>query len=500
MGRLAAARTGLGVTVVSRSDTVEVLNRIGGEHLPSSDGATFERRNPANADRVVSIAPESTVDDVSAAVDAALDGLASWRRSTPTERANVLTRAGSILAERANGIAEEMVAEEGKPIADARGEAGRTPKNLELYAGESYRLSGATFPSDDTPVVYSTLDPVGVVAVITPWNFPLNLASRKIGPALAAGNSVVFKPSPMTPLMGERLSSAFLQAGLPPGVLNVVHGMAAGAHLVADERVAAVTFTGSTAVGRRIHAASPMGRRLQLELGGKNPVVVLADADLDAAADVVARSSFSLSGQACTGAGRILVDERVHDELVERVVERAHRHVLGPGMADGVTMGPLIDERARDHMVVVCSDAVAAGATIVTGGSVASGDVLDRGWFFPPTVVVDVDATSALAREEVFGPVIGFERIDGLDEAIESANAVEYGLTASICTRSISAALRFAADVEAGMVRVNRPTVGAAFNAPFGGIKASGTGTHREQLGPTVMDFYTVSKTTWLGA
>jgi aldehyde dehydrogenase (NAD+) len=482
------------------AEPVIVRNRIGGEFVDARDGATFERRDPADARRLVSIAPESSAEDVRDAVDAALDGLARWRRSTPTQRAEVLARAASILAARAGDIAAEMVHEEGKPLADARMEASRTPKNLELYAGAAYRLNGATFPSDDTPLVYSTLDPVGVVAVITPWNFPLNMASRKIGPALAAGNSVVFKPSPMTPLMGERLAAAFIEAGLPEGVLNVVHGFAAGAHLVADPRVLAVTFTGSTAVGRRIHEASGLGRRLQLELGGKNPVVVLADADLDAAADVVARSSFSLTGQACTGAGRILVADEVHDELLERVVARAERHVVGPGYRDGVTMGPLVDERAVGAMAAVCEQAVADGARIVTGGSrLVDGD-LGHGWFFPPTVVADVQRGTALATDEVFGPVIGVERVGSLDEAIESANDVEYGLSAAICTGSIAAAQRFAAEVEAGMVRVNRPTVGAAFNAPFGGIKASGTGTHREQLGPTVMEFYTVSRTVWMGS
>ncbi len=508
MGRLAAAGGHEVVTNVNNGTNegsgadgpVRVFNRIGDGERPSLGGQTFERRNPADMTSVVTIAPESTVDDVSDAVDAALDGLASWRRSTPTERANVLAGAARLLGERADSIAVEMVAEEGKPLADATGEAQRTPKNLELYAGEAYRLTGATFPSDDTPIVYSTLDPVGVVAVITPWNFPLNLASRKIGPALAAGNSVVFKPSPMTPLMGDRLAAAFTDAGLPPGVLNVVHGTDAGAHLVADSRVAAVTFTGSTAVGRRIHDASAMGRRLQLELGGKNPIVVLDDADLERAASVVARSSFSLSGQACTGAGRILAHERIHDELVERVVTLAQRHVLGDGMQRGVTMGPLVDERACERMAEACADALASGASLVYGGQRAVDAELSRGCFFPPTIFTDVDRDARLAREEVFGPVIGFERITDLDDALHAANAVEYGLTASICTTSIAAALRFAAEVEAGMVRVNRPTVGAAFNAPFGGVKASGTGTHREQLGPTVMDFFTVSRTTWLGS
>jgi alpha-ketoglutaric semialdehyde dehydrogenase len=484
---------------MSAAMTQEVLNRIGGSLLAASDGAVFERRNPAVHDEVVSVAPESSVDDVAAAVGAAREALVAWRRTTPTARAEILSCAARLLAERSSGIAAEMVREEGKPLADATMETSRTPKNLELYAGEAYRLTGATFPSDDTPLVYSTREAVGVVGVITPWNFPLNLASRKIGPALAAGNTVVFKPSPMTPLMGERLAAAFIDAGLPPGVLNVVHGVAAGAHLTADERVDAVTFTGSNATGRKIHAAMGVGRRAQLELGGKNPVVVLADADLDAAAAVVARSAFSLTGQACTGAGRVLVDHRVHDELLDKVVALAERYRVGPGDADGVTMGPLIDAGAVAAMVRAVDEAVRSGARIVTGGTPLIDGDLERGHFFPPTVLADVDRSHNLAQEEVFGPVIGFETVDGLDDAIESANDVRYGLSAAVCTRDLAAAQRFAAEVQAGMVRVNRPTVGAAFNAPFGGIKQSGTATHKEQLGPTVMDFYTVSRTVWLG-
>ena len=347
--------------------------------------------------------------------------------------------------------------------------------------------------------MWSTRDPVGVVGVITPWNFPLNMPSRKIGPALAAGNTVVFKPSPMTPLMGERLADALTEAGLPAGVLNVVHGSAAGALVVADERVRAVTFTGSLATGRKIHAAMGLGRRVQLELGGKNPVVVLADADLDGAATVVARSSFNLSGQACTGAGRILVADEVHDGLVERVAALAAGYVLGPGDRDGVTMGPLVDENALAAMERAVAQAVADGAQVVCGGQRAIEDDLALGCYFPPTILIDVEPGTALSRDEVFGPVIGFERVSDLDHAIASANAVDYGLAAAICTRSMVAARRFCAEVEAGMVRVNRPTVGAAINAPFGGVKLSGTGVHKEQLGPTVMDFYTQSRTIWLG-
>ncbi|MDQ3352538.1 MAG: aldehyde dehydrogenase family protein, partial [Actinomycetota bacterium] len=333
--------------MTTAADAVTVSNLIGGERRQASDGASFERRNPADSRTVVSVAPESTTDDVTAAVDAALDGLAAWRASTPTRRAEVLTAAARFLAEQADELASLMVAEEGKPLGDARNEAGRTPKNLELYAGEAYRVRGATYPSDDTPLVYSVLDPVGVVAVITPWNFPLNMASRKIAPALAAGNAVVFKPSPMTPLMGDRLAQAFVDAGLPDGVLNVVHGAAAGAHLVADERVAAVTFTGSTAVGRRIHAAARLGQRLQLELGGKNPNIVFADADLDTAADYALLAVFLHAGQVCSAGSRLLVQDELHDDLVAEVCRRAAAIRLGNGLDEGTESGPMISAEQR---------------------------------------------------------------------------------------------------------------------------------------------------------
>jgi aldehyde dehydrogenase (NAD+) len=480
---------------------IEVRNRIAGEQRPAAGGRTRERRDPADTDRLVSLAPESGPDDVAAAVDAAVAARDAWAATAPSQRADLLERAAAVLAAGADGNARLMVAEEGKPLADASNEAGRTPKNLQLYAAEAIRLNGATFPSDDPDAtVYTLLEPVGVVAVMTPWNFPLNLASRKIGPALAAGNTVVFKPSHLTPAMGDRLGAAFDEAGFPPGVVNVVHGWDAGAHLVADERVDAVTFTGSTAVGARIHAAVGLGRRAQLELGGNNPVVVLADADLAAAAEVVARSSFSLTGQACTGAGRILVAEAVHDELVERVAALASRYVLGPGDRDGVTMGPLVEERSRDRMEEVVAAAVAAGAEVVTGGRRPDDPYLARGWFFPPTLLTGVEPAMAVSCEEVFGPVVGVEAVADLDEALARANATPYGLTAAVCTTSLAAAHRFAGGIEAGMVRVNRPTVGAAFNAPFGGIKMSGTGVHKEQLGPTVMDFYVRSRTIFLGA
>ncbi len=480
--------------------TFEIRNRIGDSAQPAADGATLERYDPADARQLVSIAPESGAYDVSAAVDAAAQAFTEWSQTAPSLRAALLEKAADILAAASSEIGAEMVAEMGKPIALARNEAERTPKNLELYAAEAIRLTGVTYPSDDPYAsVYSEREPIGVVGVITPWNFPLNLASRKIGPALAAGNTVVFKPSPMTPRMGERLSEAFIEAGFPPGVVNTVHGIAAGAHLVGDARVSAITFTGSSATGSEIHDAVGLGRRVQLELGGNNPIVVLADADVDAAAQVVATSSFSLSGQACTAAGRILVAEELHDALLDRVVAEAAAQVVGSGAHPDTTMGPLIDEHAVQTMDRVVAEAVYRGATVVTGGARLDGD-LANGHFYTPTVLADVDPAMESASTEVFGPVIGFERVSGLDEAIERANTSDYGLTSSICTTSIAAARRFASAVQAGTVRINRPTVGAAFNAPFGGTKQSGSGTHREQLGPTVMDFYTSLKTVFFGS
>jgi aldehyde dehydrogenase (NAD+) len=473
--------------------TIEVANRIGATTRPGG-GAVVERRDPADPRQVVSVHHESTPADVTAAVDAAVDAATTWARTTAGERAELLERAAAALAARLDEVATLLTREEGKPLADARNETGRSVRNLRLFAGEALRLRGATFPADEPGVrVWSTADPLGVVAVITPWNFPLSLSTRKLGPALAAGNTVVWKPSPLTPAVSDLVAETFAEAGFPPGVVNVVQGTEAGPLLVADPRVAGVTFTGSTATGRRIHAALGPGRRGQLELGGNNPIVVLADADLDRAAQVVARSTFSLTGQACTGAGRILVAEAVHDELVERVVALADGYVLGHGLADGTTMGPLVDETARSAMEAVVAEAEGRGGKLACGGRRATGPGLDHGWFFPPTLLVDVEPGSRVAAEEVFGPVVGVERIADLDAAIARANDTEHGLAAAICTTSMAAAERFLAEVRAGMVKVNRATIGAAFAAPFGGIKASGTG--KEQLGPGVMEPYLVSRT-----
>jgi aldehyde dehydrogenase (NAD+) len=479
--------------------TVQLTNWIAGREVPS-DEAPNERRDPAACDVVVATFPEATGADVTAAVDAAVAAGPAWAETGPSTRAAMLEGAAAWLDARTGEIAAELVAEEGKPLAAACGEVERCAANLRLYAGEALRLGGHTHVVDGPATVSTVAGPVGVVGVITPWNFPLNLPSRKVGPALAAGNTVVFKPSPCTPITADRLVRALVEAGLPAGVVNLVHGTGAGPALVADERVAAVTFTGSTGTGERIHRAVGLGRRVQLELGGKNPIVVLADADLDRAAQVVATASFNLTGQACTGAGRILVQDEVHDELLERVVALAGAQVLGRGSADGVTMGPLIDEAARDRVHGAVVVAARSGARVVCGGEPPSGPGLDRGWFYPPTVLDGVTPDMAIARDEVFGPVVGFERVADLDEAIARGNATGYGLAAAICTTDLAAAQRFSSRIEAGMVKVNQPTTGVAPNVPFGGLKRSGTETSKEQLGAGVMDFYLRTRTVYVAA
>ncbi|MGH8963195.1 MAG: aldehyde dehydrogenase family protein, partial [Jatrophihabitantaceae bacterium] len=448
----------------------------------------------------VSTAPDSDAKDAADAVTAVAEGYREWADRSPEARAGVLERAADILTAQADEIARELVREEGKTLAEALNETRRTPSNLRLYAGEAIRLSGQNLATGDHNLVYTARQPVGVVVAITPWNFPLNIPSRKLGPALAAGNGVVFKPSEITPLTGQRLVEALLAAGLPTGAIALVHGGAeVGTALVSDRRVGAVTFTGSTGVGRAIYAAMDPSRRSQLEMGGKNPAVVLADADLDRAADLVARGAFGLTGQACTGTSRLIVQDSVHDELVERIAAIARAKRVGPGLEAGVDCGPLATQaqlvKVRDHV----ASAEAAGSRMAAGDEPLP-DGLEHGRFVRPTILTEVDRASRLAQEEVFGPVLAVLRVGSFDEAIEVANDTEYGLSASIVTRDIERALTFARRVESGVVKINQPTTGVASNAPFGGIKNSSTQTFKEQAGQTMMHFYTVDKTIYLGS
>jgi len=474
-----------------------VANFIGGEWTGAASGRTYARENPAATSEIVIEAPDSDASDVAQAVEHVAVGRHAWSRLPPEARAAVLYRAADILASRADQMAAELVREEGKTLAEARAETRRTPANVRMYAGEALRLTGQSYP-DAGALVVTQREPVGVVAAITPWNFPLNIPSRKLGPALAAGNGVVFKPSELTPLLGQRLVEALLEAGVPGSALAMVHGHAeVGKALVSDPRVGAVTFTGSTAVGEAIHASVSPWARCQLETGGKNAVLVWDDADLDLAADIVVRGAFGLAGQACTGTSRVVAHERIAGDLIDRLSKRTRAIVVGNGLDDGVTMGPLASAAQQDKFHAYLDAAAAEGGVLETpppGGDPAGG------YFARPAIFTGVRPGHRLAQEEVFAPILAVLTVSSYDEAVEVVNGTAYGLSAAIATGDVGIALRFSRDAEAGLVKVNQPTTGMAMNAPFGGLKKSSTQTFKEQGGDSAMQFYTREKTVYFSA
>jgi aldehyde dehydrogenase (NAD+) len=475
--------------------THQGANFIDGQWVPARSGKTFTRRNPADHDDVVGVYPASGSADVSTAVDALEKGAAEWAATSPEGRAAVLEKAAAALESRAGDLIAELVREEGKTTAEAAMEVGRTPANLRYYAGEATRTAGVTYPAAGDNLVFTLREPVGIVGAITPWNFPLNIPSRKLGPALAAGNAVLFKPSEITPLMGQRLVEALLAGGLPPAAIALVQGDgSAGAAVTADERVTAVTFTGSTEVGNLIHRQMGPQRRAQLEMGGKNPVVVCADADVERAAALIVKGAFGLSGQACTGTSRVIAVDAVYDAVLERVIAKVQALQVGPGNTAGVDMGPLASKAQHAKFLEYVRIGRDEGAVLLCGGETVDGP----GYFVRPAVFTDTAPDMRIVREEVFGPLVAFQRAGSLDEAIELANATPYGLSAAIVTRDLANATYFARRSQSGLVKINQPTTGMASNAPFGGYKASSTQTFKEQAGASMMEFYTLEKTVYL--
>ena len=477
------------------------LNFIGGNWVPAVSGETFTRRNPADPTDVVGTFPASGPRDVATAIDHLDKAAPDWAATSPERRAAVLESAAAHLEAVSAQLIDELVREEGKTVAEATMEVSRTPANLRFYAAEATRCGGATYPVGGDTLLYTVREPVGIVGAITPWNFPLNIPSRKLGPALAVGNPVLFKPSELTPLMGQRLVEALLAGGLPPGAIALVQGDgAAGAAVAADDRVAAVTFTGSTGVGRSIYGRVGPHRRVQLEMGGKNPVVVADDADPDRAAALIVKGAFGLSGQACTGTSRVIATDAVHDELVERVVARAQALRVGPGVQAGIDMGALASAEQLEKFVSYVQIGTTEGARLRCGGSTVDVPGHDGGFFAQPTVFTDTTPSMRIVTEEVFGPLLAFQRAESLREAIELANATEYGLSASIITGDLAVAQTFVRESRTGLVKVNQPTTGMAMNAPFGGYKASSTATFKEQAGPSMMEFYLTEKTVYLNS
>lgn len=473
-------------------EPIEVRHLVNGEWVGDADDS---RENPGRPGEMVSTFPVADAALVRDAVSSSQQAFAGWAGTPAPARGEILLGASMLLEERFEQAASTLCREEGKTLAEARDEVRRGVRMLRFYAGETWRLGGLTLPSMTPRTQVTTVrEPLGPVGIITPWNFPVAIPVWKIAPALAAGNTVVLKPASLAPASTAIVVRCLVDAGLPPGVLNAVYGSGtvAGESIVADERVAAVSFTGSTAVGRRVNeiAARRMAR-VQLEMGGKNTMVVLPDADPEFAADLCVRGAFGLTGQACTATSRVIVLRENEQTMVEHLRRRAAALVVGDGLDDTTQVGPVVSQDQLRTDLAHIERAVDEGATVVAGGA-------NQGLLLQPTVLTGVRHDSAIAQEEVFGPVLGVITVDTAEQALMVANDTEYGLVTGVVTNDLSAAMDFVNGAKAGVVKVNRLTTGTDVNAPFGGVKASSNDLFREQ-GVTAMEFYSRVKTVYLG-
>lgn len=470
-------------------------NFIAGEWIASSSGATFDNINPADRSDVIGTFPASTPHDVDRAVAAARRGFELWSRTPPPLRGDVLRRVGDLLAARKDEIAHLMTREMGKPLAETRGDVQEGIDTAFYAATEGRRLFGHTVPSElRNKWAMSFRRPIGVCGLVTPFNFPLAIPTWKMFPALVCGNAVVIKPAEDVPHTVTVLVEVLLEAGLPPEVIQLVHGTGevAGDAIVRHPDVPAISFTGSTETGRIVgEICGRMHKRLSLEMGGKNAQIVLDDADLENALDGVLWGAFGTTGQRCTATSRLIVQQGVHDEFVDRLVERTRALRLGDGRAPDTDVGPLIHEASRSK-VASYVNLGKRDADLRCGGAPASGGSLDRGYFYQPTIFSNVAPGSRLEQEEIFGPVLSVIRVQDADEAFHVNNDVKYGLSSSIYTRSVEFAFRALQELDNGITYVNAPTIGAEAHLPFGGVKQTGNG-HREG-GWEVYEFYSETK------
>ncbi len=474
-------------------------NYIGGEWVDAAGGETFETKNPANGD-VLGVFPLSGTDDMERAIEAAKAAYVDWRLVPAPKRGELLFRVARTFEERKDELTEQMVREMGKVRAEAAGDVQEAIDMTYYMAGEGRRMFGHTTPSElPDKFMMSTRNPVGVVGAITPWNFPIAIPSWKIAPAIVCGNTVVFKPAGDTPLLAELFVEIFEEAGLPPGVLNIVHGAGktVGEHLVKHPDVPLISFTGSRDVGAQVQTnAGPFLKNVHLELGGKNAVIVMDDADLDLALDGILWSAFGTSGQRCTAASRVIATAKVYDELASRLAERAQAMTLGDGLDDATDVGPVINRAALDKIHSYTEIGKGEGAELLTGGEIATENGLDKGFFYRPTVFSEVDPGMRIAQEEIFGPSVALMRASDVDEAIRVSNGVRYGLSSSIFTRDVNKAFKAIRDLKTGITYINAGTTGAEVHLPFGGVKDTGNG-HRE-AGQAALDFYTEWKSVYV--
>ena len=475
-------------------------NFINGKWIESASTKTVNNINPANTDEVIGANRQATREEARAAVEAAAEAFEGWRHTPAPSRGKIVAKAARLMEAAKEELAATLTREEGKTIGEARGELQRSINVAEFCAGEARRMNGETIFSElPSNFVYTIKQPLGVVACVTPWNFPVAIPTWKLSPALVAGNTVVFKPATITPATAVKIVQIFEEAGLPPGVLNLIlgSGSEAGDEIIGHPAVKAVSFTGSNPVGIRLYEqVSHRGAKCQCEMGGKNPVVVLEDADMDLAVENTAQGAFGSTGQRCTATSRAIVIDKIADEFVDRVSKRAQSMRLGDGMDPKTEIGPSVDEGQFKTVLEYLNVGREDGATLVCGGERAAGNGLDKGYFVQPTVFDHVTSDMRIAREEIFGPVLGIIRVKNFEEAMQTANDTEFGLSSSIFTNDVGHMFRFVEEIETGMTHVNSPTTGGEAHIPFGGIKGTGIG-EREQ-GSTALDFYTELKVVYI--
>jgi len=473
---------------------------VNGEWLESRSKKTAQNINPANTTDVIGTIELASREEARRAVESAYDAFRGWKATPAPARGKFIGRAARLMEDRKEELAAAITREEGKTIGEARGEVQRAINVVEFCAGESRRMNGETIPSElPANFAYTIKEPHGVVACITPWNFPIAIPAWKLAPALVGGNTVVFKPATLTPLTATLLTEIFNEAGLPAGVLNLVlgSGSEAGDEIVSHPAVKAISFTGSTETGLKLYTqVAPRGVKVQAEMGGKNPVVVLEDCDMALAVESTAQGAFGSTGQRCTATSRAVVIDKVADEFVEKIVARAQSFRLGAGDDPNADIGPSVDEGQFNTVLKYFDIGREDGAELLCGGKKAEGDGLDQGFFVEPTVFDRVTRDMRIAREEIFGPVLAVMRARDFDEAMLIANDSEYGLSSSVFTNDANSMYRFIDEIESGMTHVNSPTTGGEAHIPFGGVKNTGLGA-REQ-GSTSLDFYTELKVVYV--
>lgn len=485
---------------MSGSEVKTYLNYVNGKWTASSTGAAAASVNPANRNEIVGTYQMSSMDDLNQTVAAAKEAYKSWRKLSGNARGEYLYRAAAILERRTDEIAECMTREMGKTLPEAKGETARGVAILRYYAGEGLRSIGDVIPSTDSQaLMFTTRVPLGVVGLITPWNFPVAIPIWKLAPALIYGNSVIVKPASEAAVTCAKVIECFDEAGVPAGVVNMVTGSGSliGQGLADHRDVAAISFTGSNAVGKKIgQAAFARGAKFQLEMGGKNPVIVAADADLELAAEATVSGGLRSTGQKCTATSRVIVHKDVYEAFKAKLLDKVRSITVGDGIDNGTWMGPCASEGQLNTVLSYIEKGMQEGATLLSGGQRLLGPEHVDGFYVEPTVFEGVDSKMSIAQEEIFGPVLALLKVDSIEEALNLANDVEYGLSASIFTSDIGNMLSFINEMDAGLIRINAESAGVELQAPFGGMKQSSS--HSREQGRAAIEFYTATKTVFV--